>query len=162
MPAEDNVVQTSGALLAVPLLFAAVLGAAPPAAAAPVTDPAAAVDPFIGTGSGGPVIGDVDAFPGATAPFGMVQWSPDTPGRPSGGGYRYTDHDITGFSLTHLSGVGCPSGGDFPFLPLAGALPADPGTASLPFTHTDESAAPGSGHVFRAADRIPHGGGAEE
>ncbi|OLB66459.1 MAG: hypothetical protein AUI10_02650 [Actinobacteria bacterium 13_2_20CM_2_72_6] len=123
------------------LMTCSVLTAVPAAAAGP--DPAGAVNPFIGTGSGGPVVGDVDAFPGATVPFGMVQWSPDTPGRPSGGGYRYEDHDITGFSLTHLSGVGCPTGGDLPFLPLVGALPADPGTASLPFTHADESAVPG-------------------
>jgi predicted alpha-1,2-mannosidase len=105
---------------------------------APVTDPAALVNPFIGTGSGGPVVGDVDAFPGATVPFGMVQWSPDTPSRPSGGGYRYDDHDITGFSLTHLSGVGCPTGGDLPFLPSVG----DAGSP-LPFSHSDESASPG-------------------
>src|SRR5205823_2863639 len=56
------------------------------------------------------------------------------------GGYRYDDHEITGFSLTHLSGVGCPTGGDLPFLPLTGAVPSDP---RLPFTHADESASPG-------------------
>src|SRR5438105_12904033 len=82
----------------------------PPAAATAGADPAAWVDPFIGTGSGGAVVGDVDAFPGATVPFGMVQWSPDTPAKPPGGGYAYADHDITGFSLTHLSGVGCATG----------------------------------------------------
>jgi len=65
------------------LMTCSVLTAVPAAAAGP--DPAGAVNPFIGTGSGGPVVGDVDAFPGATVPFGMVQWSPDTPGRPSGG-----------------------------------------------------------------------------
>ncbi|HYS35235.1 MAG TPA: hypothetical protein VEO01_06290, partial [Pseudonocardiaceae bacterium] len=43
------------------------------------TDPATLVDPFAGTGSGGGVVGDVDTFPGASAPFGMVQFSPDTP-----------------------------------------------------------------------------------
>jgi predicted alpha-1,2-mannosidase len=127
------------ALLVTPLV-------APPAvaSAAPPPDPASLVNPFIGTGSGGPVVGEVDTFPGATQPFGMVQWSPDTPRRPSGGGYWYDDHDITGFSLTHLSGVGCPTGGDLPFLPLTGALPADPSAATLPFTHADESASPGA------------------
>ncbi|MDT4987993.1 MAG: hypothetical protein QOI74_2087 [Micromonosporaceae bacterium] len=107
-------------------------------------DPAALVDPFIGTGSGGPVVGDVDTFPGATMPFGMVAWSPDTPRKPAGGGYSYDDHEITGFSLTHLSGVGCATGGDLPFLPVTGDLPADPGAATLPFTHADESASPGA------------------
>ena len=37
-----------------------------------VTDPANYVDPFIGTGGHG------HTFPGATVPFGMVQFSPDT------------------------------------------------------------------------------------
>ena len=31
-----------------------------------------AVDPFIGTAGSG------NTFPGATLPFGMIQWSPDT------------------------------------------------------------------------------------
>src|SRR2546429_8688598 len=98
---------------------------APPAAAA--SDLAGLVNPFIGTGSGGPVVGEVDTFPGATVPFGMVQWSPDTPRRPSGGGYWYDDTQITGFSLTHLSRVGCPTGGDLPFPPWTGPLPPHPG-----------------------------------
>src|SRR5438067_2146431 len=99
-------------------------GTAVPAAAAEelATDPAAEVDPFIGTGSGGEHVGDVDTFPGAAVPFGMVQLSPDTPGRPAGGGYRFDDQEITGFSLTHLSGVGCPTSGDIPLLPLTGAV----------------------------------------
>src|SRR5205823_296653 len=44
----------------------------------------------------------------------------------------------------HLSGVGCPTSGDFPFLPLTGAIPADPASARLPFSHTGEHASPGS------------------
>ena len=110
---------------------------------APVSDPAALVDPFVGTGSGGTVVGQVDTFPGADAPFGMVQWSPDTPSRPDGGGYSYTDSSITGFSLTHVSGPGCAIGGDFPFLPLTGAIPADPDSATAAFSHSTETARPG-------------------
>src|SRR5436190_7697128 len=112
--------------------------------AALVADPAGLVDPFIGTGSGGEHVGEVDTFPGASVPFGMAQFSPDTPRRPAGGGYWYDDKEITGFSMTHLSGVGCPTSGDFPFLPLTGAIPADPASAKLPFSHTDEHASPGS------------------
>ena len=111
--------------------------------ARPVSDPAALVNPFAGTGSGGDVVGDVDTFPGASVPFGMMQFSPDTPGLPSGGGYRYTDSSITGFSLTHLSGVGCNITGDVPFLPTTGAIPADPTSAAQPFSHTRETASPG-------------------
>jgi predicted alpha-1,2-mannosidase len=109
-----------------------------------VTDPAALVDPLTGTGSGGAVVGQVDTFPGADMPFGMVQWSPDTTSRPDGGGYNYDDSGITGFSLTHVSGPGCAIAGDFPVLPLAGTLPADPGSATASFSHSSETAHPGS------------------
>jgi predicted alpha-1,2-mannosidase len=127
----------------IPLVLA--LSTVVPAAASPdhSVDPVAAVDPFIGTGSGGEHVGEVDTFPGATVPFGMVQFSPDTPRRPAGGGYWFDDTDITGFSLTHLSGVGCATSGDFPFLPLTGAVPADPSAARQPFTHSSEHAEPG-------------------
>ncbi|MFH8342374.1 lectin [Streptomyces sp. AM6-12] len=126
-----------GLLAAGALLVA--LGAAPahaaPEAPAPVSDPAALVDPFIGTANA------ADDFPGADAPFGMVQWSPDTPHRPYGGGYAYGDSAITGFSLTHIAGPGCRAAGDIPVLPTTGAL--DTG-ATAGFSHTAESASPGS------------------
>jgi putative alpha-1,2-mannosidase len=77
-------------------------------------------------------------------PFGMIQWSPDTTSRPDGGGYSYTDSAITGFSLTHFSGPGCAIAGDFPILPLTGAIPADPTSASADFSHSSETAHPGS------------------
>ena len=105
--------------------------------------PAALVDPFVGTGSGGRWVGRINAFPGASAPFGMVQWSPDTTSRPQGGGYDYADSALTGFSLTHLSGPGCPVAGDVPFLPVAGDVPAAPERATAQFRHDSESARPG-------------------
>ncbi|HWG01619.1 MAG TPA: GH92 family glycosyl hydrolase [Trebonia sp.] len=119
---------------------------APAAAAAPaaVTNPAGLVDPLAGTGSGGAVVGQVDTFPGADMPFGMIQWSPDTSSRPPGGGYNYDDSALTGFSLTHVSGPGCAVAGDFPVLPVTGALPSDPGSATASFSHSAESAHPGS------------------
>ena len=52
------------------------------------------VDPMVGTGSGGATVGQVDTFPGADMPFGMIQWSPDTPSRPDGGGYNYDDSPL--------------------------------------------------------------------
>lgn len=79
-----------------------------------VAHPASLVDPIIGTS------GAVDDFPGADVPFGMLQWSPDTPSRPAGGGYEYNDKSVTGFSLTHISGPGCPAAGDIPILPTSG------------------------------------------
>jgi predicted alpha-1,2-mannosidase len=138
---------TCAALLTIALIpslaAASASASAGAATTAPVRNPASDVDPFVGTGSGGAVVGQVDTFPGADVPFGMLQWSPDTPSRPPGGGYNYSDKDITGFSLTHLSGPGCSIAGDFPVLPVTGAIPSDPGSAMAPFTHTHEQAHPG-------------------
>jgi predicted alpha-1,2-mannosidase len=112
--------------------------AAPP----PLVDLAQYVDPFIGTGPSGAqnAVGGGrggSVFPGATVPFGMVQLSPDTPhGEPSG--YGYPDTSITGFSMTHFSGAGCPNAGDLPFLPALAAS-----ATSLSFNHANESASPG-------------------
>ncbi|HET6169480.1 MAG TPA: hypothetical protein VFE01_04825, partial [Terracidiphilus sp.] len=66
------------------------------------------VDTRIGTAGGG------NTFPGATLPFGMVQWSPDTT---TDAWYYYGDKKILGFSMTHLSGAGCSLYGDFGVLP---------------------------------------------
>ena len=120
------------ALLAAAILTGSFTGA-DPARAALVPDPAAEVNPFIGTANSG------NDFPGADTPFGMVQWSPDTVSRPDGGGYAYADSAITGFSLTHLSGPGCRAAGDIPVLPTVGA-----GTpAADSFSHAGESASAG-------------------
>jgi predicted alpha-1,2-mannosidase len=126
----------TGAALAAGLLLPATTASAA-ASTAFVADPANLVDPSIGTS------GAVDDFPGADVPFGMVQWSPDTPSRPSGGGYEYNDKSVTGFSLTHISGPGCPAAGDFPMLPVSGSLPANPAAATLPLDHTRETAQAG-------------------
>jgi predicted alpha-1,2-mannosidase len=109
-----------------------------------VNDPASLVDPMIGTGSGGAVVGQVDTYPGATAPFGMLSFSPDTPSRPDGGGYNYADSSTLGFSLTHMSGPGCSAFGDFPILPTVGAVGSDPVNTTAAFSHSAEHATPGS------------------
>jgi len=105
------------------------------------SDPVAFVNTLIGT-SGNAIDGPSDTFPGADAPFGMIQWSPDTTSRPSGGGYSYRDEQISGFSLTHLSGPGCDVFGDIAILPTVGEV-ADPANASQPFTHVTEVTSPG-------------------
>ncbi|MEV7034697.1 lectin [Streptomyces sp. NPDC093272] len=128
--------------MAIGLLAAAALAAAglcTPAwaagKAALVTSPATLVNPFIGTSN------QADDFPGADVPFGMVQWSPDTPSRPDGGGYEYNDSSITGFSLTHIAGPGCGAAGDIPVLPTVGAVNTG---ATDAFSHANESASAGS------------------
>ena len=108
--------------------------AASPAAAAG-TDLTALVNPFVGTENFG------NTFPGASAPFGMVQVSPDTGGQ---GGYDYKQGSIYGFSQTHLSGVGCGVVGELPIMPTTGAVMTVSTSAyASPYSHDDETATPG-------------------
>ncbi|MGW3959059.1 GH92 family glycosyl hydrolase [Amycolatopsis sp. NPDC005003] len=103
-------------------------------AAAPV-DPAGLVNPFVGTQNFG------NTFPGASAPFGMVQVSPDTGGQ---GGYDYLQNAIYGFSQTHLSGVGCGVMGELPIMPTTGAVDnVDKDAYKSAYSHADEHAEPG-------------------
>lgn len=125
-------------MAALPLPAAGSAHAANATTPAFVKDPASLVNPLIGTS------GAVDTFPGPDMPAGMVQWGPDTtPHRADGGGYEYDDKKISGFSLTHLSGPGCPVAGDLPVLPVTGALSGDPGSTSVGFSHHDEQAGTG-------------------
>jgi predicted alpha-1,2-mannosidase len=102
------------------------------------SDPARYVNTFVGTDNDG------NTFPGATAPFGMVQWSPDTT---PNGWYKYPDSKIRGFSLTHFSGAGCPAYADFPFMPSVGPVKSSPGPNwadyAAAFSHDAEQSAPG-------------------
>lgn len=99
------------------------------------------VNPFIGTDFTG------NTYPGAQAPFGMVQLSPDNglPGWDRISGYFYPDSTIAGFSHTHLSGTGAGDLYDISFMPVT--LPykeADTplGIHSL-FSHDEETASAG-------------------
>ena len=132
------------AVLAAGALAAAPATATASAAPALVGDPTALVNPFIGTGSGDAVVGPVNMFPGAAAPFGMLTWSPDTNSRPASGGYSYTDSSTIGLSVTHVSGAGCGIAGDLPILPTVGDIGGNPTATTEPFSHADESASPGS------------------
>ncbi len=115
------------------------------------------VNPFIGTKNMG------HTFPGATAPFGMVQLSPETNQQPMFvdgkynkdtykycSGYQYSDSTIFGFSHTHFSGTGHSDLGDFLIMPTTGVLKLEPGTVGelqsgyySPFSHDKEFAEPG-------------------
>lgn len=116
------------------------------------------VNPFIGTSKMGHV------FPGATAPFGMVQLSPQTNFEvmynPDGSyntetyeycaGYQYRDSTIIGFAHTNFSGTGHSDLGDFLVMPTTGDLVLEPlettdggkGFYST-FSHDNEEASPG-------------------
>ncbi|WNM33570.1 lectin [Streptomyces sp. Li-HN-5-11] len=112
------------------------------ARAATVSDPVPLVNPSIGTG-GNNDFSAGNTFPGADVPHGMLQWSPDTTSRPKGGGYNYADSAVSGFSLTHVSGVGCDAAGDLPILPVVGPIGSDPGSTTESFSHSHETASPG-------------------
>lgn len=148
-------ITTLGAVLA--------LGLAP--TAVPGAGLADRVDVFAGTQPGAGTFGGGHNFPGATLPFGMVQWGPDTvPADRHSGGYDYRDRHISGFSLTHLSGAGCALYGDFPFLPSTEPMRASPaapgggldGRFQPGFSHANERASPG----FYSTRLNPVGGGA--
>jgi len=107
---------------------------------------AAWVDPFLGTGNSAspdPVGNGAggSTFPGPTVPFGMVQFSPDTP-HAAPPGYFYADDTIAAFSLTHLNGAGCPAQRDFPLFPFV-ARPDFTVPPEDHFSHADEKASPG-------------------
>ena len=119
------------------VMAASALIATPAAGAAERTDGHLTdlVNPFIGSQDEG------NTFPGAAVPFGMVQLSPDT-GHNTG--YDYTQSRIRGFSLVHLSGVGCRIGGDLPVLPTTGDVTqTDDAKYAAAFAHGDETASPG-------------------
>ena len=97
------------------------------------------VDPFIGTGGHG------HTYPGAIAPFGMIQNSPDTRMDSWDGcsGYHISDSTILGFSLTHLTGTGCNDYGDFRFAPVTGRPSCNSKEYSSSFKHENETAKAG-------------------
>ncbi len=104
-------------------------------------DYASLVNPLIGTDYKGNV------YPGAQAPFGMVQLSPDNglPGWDRIAGYFYPDSTIAGFSHTHLSGTGAGDLYDISFLPVTHPLriaDAPLGIHSM-FSHEQEECAAG-------------------
>lgn len=115
------------------------------------------VNPMIGTNGMG------HTFPGACAPFGVVQLSPDTDTIPHNvegryqkevyaycAGYQHRDSTIVGFSHTHFSGTGHSDLGDILIMPTTGDLKLNPGTADKPqsgyrsrFSHTTEKCSAG-------------------
>jgi predicted alpha-1,2-mannosidase len=117
--------------------------------------PSIFVNPFIGTGGHG------HTFPGASAPFGMIQISPDTryDGWDGCSGYHYDDSIIYGFSHTHLSGTGVPDYCDLLIVPQSKKANTTPGYLSpkgygSKFSHTNEKASPGYYEVSLSDPKI--------
>lgn len=111
-----------------------------------ITDYTVYVNPLIGTDFTG------NTYPGAQAPFGMVQLSPDNglPGWDRISGYFYPDSTIAGFSHTHLSGTGAGDLYDISFMPVT--LPYNEAEQPLgihsKFSHDNETAYAGYYQVY--------------
>ena len=115
-------------------------------------DPAAEVNPLIGTTNGGNV------FPGAVMPYGMVSFSPEEVPLPGSralvaapGGYEYRSNGVRGFGIAHLSGSGCAgAAGDVPVMPVTRDVDHSPSAADAAnlfaafLDHSKEHAAPGT------------------
>lgn len=114
------------------------------------------VNPFIGTGGHG------HTYPGVSAPFGMIQLSPDTriDGWDGCGGYHYSDSIVYGFSHTHLSGTGVSDYGDLLIMPFTGktqwksGYPAEADGYRSAFSHENEEAHAGNYSVLLLDDQI--------
>jgi predicted alpha-1,2-mannosidase len=96
-------------------------------------DLASYVNPFIGASTSaagaGVYHGLGKTFPGADAPYGMVQVSPNTiTGGDNGSGYSYEHTSIEGFAFTQMSGVGWFGDlGNFLVMPTTGKLKTSAG-----------------------------------
>jgi predicted alpha-1,2-mannosidase len=94
---------------------------------------AAYVNPFVGTDKDG------DTYPGAQAPFGMVQFSPDL----KQNGYYYPEHMMHGFTLNLMSGPGGSECGAPFFTVTTGDVQIDQAKYSYTYDHASESASAG-------------------
>src|SRR4029453_437392 len=104
------------------------------------------VRPLVGTQ------GEGNTYPGPSAPFGMIQISPDTDNElwETASGYEYSHPSISGFSLAHFSGTGIPDLGDFLFVPQVGKPKFVAGTKTdpdsgyrSPYSHEEEESSAG-------------------
>lgn len=124
----------------------------------PTASSVESVRPEIGTGWRGHM------FPGAVAPFGLVQLSPDTAGPPEikwnkrgdytgwdhCPGYYYPDNVVIGFSHTHVQGTGGGDLGDILLMPVVEGKnwSFDPGIPPDLAEEQVQALGPNSGWVF--------------
>lgn len=115
------------------------------------------VNPLVGTDFHG------HTYPGAIAPFGQIQPSPDTrlEGWDGCSAYHYSDDTVYGFSHTHLSGTGCEDYGDILLMPVVDEHTQWQFTQDLPreeylstFKHRSEKATAGYYRVVLDRNRV--------
>ena len=103
------------------------------------------VNPFIGNADNG------HTFPGACAPFGLIQASPES-GVGSWrycSGYNYEDNFIEGFAQTHLNGTGCPDLGDILLFPFSGDIKDNTYKSEYDKIHPESITGLLCGHLIR-------------
>ena len=83
-----------------------------------------------------------NTYPAVAVPWGMNFWSPQTGENGSGWMYTYTDSLIRGFRQTHQPSPWINDYGTFSVMPLSGVLKMDHKERGVPFSHTQEEAAP--------------------
>jgi predicted alpha-1,2-mannosidase len=140
--------------------------------------PSEYVNPLIGASTSvdaaGVFHGLGKTFPGATAPFGMVQISPNTiTGGDNGSGYSYEHESIEGFAHLQMSGVGWYGDlGNYLVMPSTGHLHTNAGSMDDPdggyrsrYMKKTEKASAGyyavklsDYHVYAEATVAPHSG----
>lgn len=83
-----------------------------------------------------------NTYPAVAVPWGMNFWSPQTGENGSGWMYTYTDSLIRGVRQTHQPSPWINDYGTFSVMPLSGVLKMDHKERGVPFSHTQEEAAP--------------------
>ena len=110
-------------------------------------EPVEHVDPFIGTGkSVAPTRWGIygGTYPGAVAPFGLVQVTPETRATGDAVGYISPDSTIRYFTfLGHQSGYPNGSTGYFPVMPVGAGQECDSIWENVPFRRSTEHATAG-------------------
>ena len=119
------------ALMVCALAFAVSFGKA-------ADDLASLINPFIGTDNSG------NTFPGAVAPFGSVQMTPN--GR--GNGYYYHDQRMHGFVVNHMSGARGANEGEVLLTATTGDVRVDRASTDFSFDHEHEAASAGYYEVW--------------
>jgi predicted alpha-1,2-mannosidase len=96
-------------------------------------DLASFVNPFIGTENSG------NTYPGAVAPFGSVQMTPNW----AGNGYYYHNQRMHGFVVNHMSGDGGANEGQVLMTATTGDVKVDRASTDYAFDHKHEAASAG-------------------
>ena len=91
------------------------------------------VNPFIGTDRSG------NTYPGAVAPFGSVQMTPNW----AGNGYYYRNKRMHGFVINHMSGDGGSNEGQVLTTATTGPIKIDRESTDYSFDHQQETASAG-------------------